>query len=64
MSPKHKMRRLRVCRVFRSRSADGREVIMAPIVGKDGKVHRFIVLDKGDPFPIPRQESETYLRAD
>jgi hypothetical protein len=61
---KRKMRRLRSCRIFRSRSAHGHEVIVAPIVGKDGKVHRFIVLDKGDSLPIPRHEGETYLRAD
>jgi hypothetical protein len=64
VSLKRKMRRLRSRRIFRSRSADGREVILAPIIGKDGKVHRFIVLDKNDPLPIPRQETETYLRAD
>jgi hypothetical protein len=64
MSPKRKMRRLRSCRIFRSRSADGRDVIVAPIVGKDGKAHRFIVLDKNDPLPVPRQETETFLRTD
>jgi hypothetical protein len=31
-------------RIFRSRSADGREVIVAPIIGHDGKVHRFAAL--------------------
>jgi hypothetical protein len=62
VSLKCKMRRLRFCRIFRSRNADGRDVILAPIVGKDGKVHRFVVLDKNDPLPIPRQENETYLR--
>jgi hypothetical protein len=64
MSLKRKVRRRTACRVYRSRTADGREVVLAPIVGKNGKVHRFIVLDKNDPLPIPRGESETYLRVD
>jgi hypothetical protein len=64
VSLKRQIRRLRSCRIFRSRGPDGREMIVAPIIGKDGKVHRFVVLDKNDPLPIPRQESEIYLRAD
>ena len=64
MSLKRKVGASIACRVYRSRTADGREVVLAPIVGKNGKVHRFIVLDKNDPLPIPRGESETYLRVD
>jgi hypothetical protein len=54
----------KTCRIFRSRGPDGRELILAPIVGKDGKVHRFIVLDRMDSLPLPREEAETFLRAD
>ena len=61
---KHKILKLQTCRIFQSRGPDGREVICAPIIGKDGKVHRFIILDKSDPLPIPRQESEICLRVD
>ena len=63
MPIKRKARR-RTCRIFRSRSADGREIIVAPILGKDRKIHRFILLDRTDPLPIPRQEAEAYLRVD
>jgi hypothetical protein len=53
MSLKRKMRKRPLSRI---RNAAGREVILAPIIGKDGKIHRFIV--------IPRLESNTYLRVD
>ena len=64
MLVKRKVRKLHTGRIFRSRSADGREVVVAPIMGKDGKVYRFIVIDKSDPLPVPRQEAEAYLRVD
>jgi hypothetical protein len=57
MSVKRKMRKRQSCRVYRSQSADGREIILAPIIGKDGKIPQFIALPR-------RQDSETYLRAD
>jgi hypothetical protein len=56
MSVKRKMRKRQTGRALRSRSADGRDVILAPIIGKDGKIHRFIA--------IPRWGSDLYLRTD
>ena len=50
-------------RVFRS-IRDGREVIVAPIIGKDGKVHRFMVLDYRDAIPVHDQGRDVYLRGD
>jgi hypothetical protein len=64
MSLKRKVGASIACRVYRSRGADGREVVVAPIIGANGKIHRFIVLDKTDPLPIPREERETFLRVD
>ena len=39
-------------RIFKSLGSDGQKVILAPIIGKDGKVHRFVVLDYRDPIPV------------
>ena len=64
MVVKRRVRRLHAGRIFRSRGADGREVVVAPIMGEDGRVYRFVVLDKSDPLPVPRQEAEAYLRVD
>jgi hypothetical protein len=58
-----KLRALQAGRIVRLRNFGGRDVIVAPILGKDRKVHRFIVLDKNDPLPVVREESATYLRA-
>jgi hypothetical protein len=55
MSVKRKMRR-RLSSPIRSRTTDGREVILAPIVGRGGKIHRFVV--------VPRLDRDTYLRVD
>jgi hypothetical protein len=57
---KRKMQR----RPYILRGENGQEIILAPIVGTDGRVHRFIVLDRGDPLPIPHEETETYLRVE
>ena len=64
MLVKRKVRKLHAGRIFRSRGADGREVVVAPIVGADGKIRRFVVLDRTDPLPVPREESGVYLRVD
>lgn len=61
---KRKMRRTKVLRVLRARAADGCEIILSPVIGEDGRLHRFVVLNRRDPVPVHTADQDVYLRTD
>jgi hypothetical protein len=52
-------------RVTRTYLQNGREVVLYPIFGESGKLHRFVMLDRETPIPTHDPErDDVYLRVD
>jgi hypothetical protein len=42
----------------------GKKLVLAPVIGEDGKFERFVLIDRRDPIPVHNaDQQDVYLRA-